>query len=618
MTDRRVRTLPAGAEPTGNGTHFRVWSPKRKTLEVLIEDRPPFPLEREKNGYFSGLVPGAQPGNRYFFRLDGGDRFPDPVSRFQPDGVHGASQIIDSSQFRWTDAAWPGSSIRERVIYELHVGTFTPEGTWKTAMADLPRLADIGITTVELLPVAAFPGKFGWGYDGVYWFAPFAPYGTPDDFRAFVDRAHALEMGVILDVVYNHLGPEGNYLREFSPHYFSDRATEWGDALNYDGPDSGPVRELVTTNARYWIEEFHLDGLRLDATQQVFDSSKDNILAALARAARSAAGSREIFIVAENEPNDSTLVRPAKRGGYGLDALWNDDFHHSAVVALTGRNEAYYSGFFGNPQEFISAAKYTSLYQGQLYYWQKNRRGKPALDIAPTAAIIFLENHDQVANNPKGRRVRNLAHPGLYRAMTALLCLAPGTPMLFQGQEYGAQTPFHYFADLHEEIAPKVRAGRIEFMQQFPRMATEEGKSQIEDPSARETFEECILDRNEADEQIVALHRDLLALRRSDPAFRQQEQGAVDGAVLSDKVFVLRFMNEENGDRLLLVNLGMDALLHSPPEPLLAPPVPDGWRELWSSENPKYGGDGTPHVETPEGWRIPGHSAVVLAPVTHG
>lgn len=463
----------------------------------------------------------------------------------------------------------------------------------------LSRLADLGITVIEVMPIGAFPGRFGWGYDGVYWFAPTAQYGTPDDFRAFVNRAHSLSIGVILDVVYNHLGPEGNYLREFSTHYFSDRVTEWGDALDFDGPNSAAVREMVIENARYWIEDFHLDGLRLDATQQIFDRSEDHIVKALTREARLAAKHRNIIVVAENEPNNANLVRPLEKQGFGLDELWNDDFHHSASVALTGRNEAYYSGFFGKPQEFISAVKYTSLYQGQLYYWQKGRRGKPGLDISP-------------ANNPGSARVRNFSHPGLYRAMTALMLLSPGTPMLFQGQEYGARTPFNYFADLEPDLSRKVCAGRLEFLTQFPRTATPEGQRQIPDPSSLLTFEQSKLNRNETDDGMVALHRDLLSLRRIDKAFKCQEYGAVDGAVLADNALVLRFFIDGINDRLLVLNLGSDLLIPSLPEPLLASPSEEGWQELWTSEDPKYGGAGTPSVEPTEGWRIPAYSAVLL------
>ncbi|HEY0511009.1 MAG TPA: alpha-amylase family glycosyl hydrolase, partial [Thermoanaerobaculia bacterium] len=345
------RRLPVGAEVVPGGVHFRVWAPLRRRVEVLFaedteeaaEEWPvEFELTPEAGGYFSGLVPGAGAGALYKLRLDGGGAFPDPASRFQPQGPHGPSRVVDPSTFDWTDGGWPGIGRDGRVIYELHAGTFTPEGTWEAAERELAALADLGITVVEVMPVAEFPGRFGWGYDGVDLFAPYHVYGEPDGFRRFVDRAHAAGLGVILDVVYNHLGPDGNYLTQFSATYFTDRYTnDWGRAINFDGAGSGPVRELFVANAGYWIDEFHLDGLRFDATQDVKDASQDHVLAAVVRRAREAAGGRSVYNVAENESQNTRLARPPEEGGYGIDALWNDDFHHSAYVALTGRNEAY-------------------------------------------------------------------------------------------------------------------------------------------------------------------------------------------------------------------------------------------------------------------------------------
>ncbi|MBV9152759.1 MAG: malto-oligosyltrehalose trehalohydrolase, partial [Alphaproteobacteria bacterium] len=395
------RRLPIGAEPLTDGAvHFRVWAPRCRAIAVEIDGLPPASLSSEPGGYFSGQVRGARAGMRYRLRADGSDAWPDPASRFQPEGPHGSSEIIDPRTFRWSDTGWQGRTREELVIYEMHVGTFTPEGSWQAAQRELPALAELGITCLEVMPVADFPGKFGWGYDGVDLFAPTRLYGRPDDFRAFVDRAHALGLAVILDVVYNHLGPDGNYLKQFSEAYFTDRyQNEWGEAVNFDGPDSGPVREFVLANVRHWIEEYHLDGLRLDATQQTFDSSDDHILAAIVREVRQAGNGRSTVVIGENEPQQARLVRSPERGGYGLDALWNDDFHHSAMVALTGRREAYYSDYRGRPNEFVAAAKYGFLYQGQRYIWQKKPRGTPALDLPAEAFVVFLQNHDQIANS---------------------------------------------------------------------------------------------------------------------------------------------------------------------------------------------------------------------------
>ena len=613
-----TRLVPIGAElQPGGGVHFRVWAPQIQQLDLVLERDRCIAMERESGGYFSGFSPDAAAGTLYRFRLDGEGPYPDPASRFQPEGPHGPSEIIDPSKFGWTDAGWPGVSIEGQVLYEMHIGTFTRDGTLAGAMRELPELAAAGITVLEVMPVADFPGRFGWGYDGVCLYAPTRLYGRPDDLRRFVNRAHELGLAVILDVVYNHFGPDGNFTTKFSPHYVTDRyENDWGDSLNFDGENSGPVREFFTQNAAYWIREFHLDGLRLDATQSILDQSPEHVLAAISRTARAAAGGRSIILVAENEPQHTRLVRPLEKGGYGLDALWNDDFHHSAMVALTGRNEAYYSEYLGSPQEFLSAAKWGCLYQGQLYKWQKQRRGSPSLDIPPTAFVTFLQNHDQVANSSHGLRCQQLTSPGRLRAMTALLLLCPGTPMLFQGQEFGATSPFLYFADHGPELTKLVRRGRADFLKQFPSLATPEGQELVHDPSDPAAFERSKLNLAERrmHPSIYALHHDLLRLRREDPVFRAQRPRGLDGAVLGPEAFVLRFFGANSPDRLLFVNFGRNLRLDPAPEPLLAPPESMRWRILFSTENPRYGGGGTPPLETDDNWRIPGQAAVVLAP----
>jgi maltooligosyltrehalose trehalohydrolase len=616
-----------GAEVVPEGVHFRVWAPKRKRVAVVLPDLE-VPLTAEGDGYFSGLAEDVGDGALYRFRLDGGDLYPDPASRFQPEGPHGPSRVVDPRVYAWKDEAWGGVRLAGMVLYEMHIGTFTPEGTWTAAARELPELAHFGITCLEVMPVAEFPGAFGWGYDGVDLFAPTHLYGEPDDFRRFVDRAHEVGLGVILDVVYNHLGPDGNYLKQFSDHYFTDRYTnDWGEALNFEDPDSGPVRDLFLANARYWIEEYHLDGLRLDATQDVKDASPEHILAAVARTVRRAGealGGRSTYVIAENEPQHVRLVKPPERGGYGLDALWNDDFHHTAIVALTGRKEAYYTDYCGTPQELISAVKHGYLYQGQRYSWQEQRRGTPGLHLRPTAFVSFLQNHDQVANSARGERIHVQTSPGAYRAMTALLLLAPATPMLFMGQEFCASSPFLYFADHTSELAAAVKKGREEFLAQFPSLAAPELAAGVADPSDPETFRRCKLDFAEREEHATtyALHEDLLRLRREDPVFRAAGGiRALDGAVLGSDAFVLRFFapgggeGEETDDRLLLINFGHDLRLVPAPEPLLGPPEDRRWEVLWSSESPRYGGNGAPPAEDEDGgWLIPGHAATVLRP----
>jgi maltooligosyltrehalose trehalohydrolase len=613
------RRHPIGAEYAGNGlTHVRVWAPRADAVQTVLASGATVPLGREDNGYFSGLIE-ARAGNRYRFRLGNEDRlYPDPASRFQPEGPHGPSEIVDARAFQWTDDEWHGVALHGQVAYELHVGTFTRPGTWAAAAAELGELVRIGITMIEVMPVAEFDGRFGWGYDGVDLFAPTHLYGRPDDFRRFVDAAHGVGLAVVLDVVYNHLGPVGNYLRAFSPAYFTDRyENEWGDAINFDGPDAGPVREFFISNASHWIDEYHLDGLRLDATQQIFDQSPEHILRAIGRGAREAAGRRRIVLVAENEPQDTRLVRSIDEGGYGLDGLWNDDFHHNAMVAVTGRAEAYYTDTRGTPQEFISATKYGYLFQGQHYHWQRRSRGTPAWGLPPATFVTYLQNHDQVANSARGLRGHQLTSHARWRAMTALLLLGPNTPMLFQGQEFWASSPFLYFADMGADLAAAVRKGRAEFLTQFPSIVDFERRGALDDPSNAATFERCKLDLRERDTHAAAyaLHQDLLRLRRHDTAFRAQASGGVDGCVLAASAFALRFFTPDHrDDRILLVNLGPDLERASIAEPLLAPPVDTDWTVVWSSEDPVYGGNGTPDLWPGGRWTIPAESAIVLAP----
>jgi maltooligosyltrehalose trehalohydrolase len=627
-----VRRMPMGAEVVGRGgVHFRVWAPTREKVEVVLaqseqdqEDQPEtYPLKADKKGYFAGLVPQAASGRLYRFRLDEeAELYPDPASRFQSKGVHGPSEIIDPDTFTWNDQDWPGinqNDPRGQVIYEMHIGTFTKEGTWAAASQQLEELSSIGITVLEIMPVAAFPGRFGWGYDGVDLFAPTHLYGRPDDMRQFVNQAHARRIGVILDVVYNHLGPDGNFLKEFSPYYFSAKySSEWGESFNFDDEQAAEVREFILSNAVYWVKEFHLDGLRLDATQQIFDDSEEHIIAALARRLREAAHPRSAYIVGENEPQDVKLLHPPERGGYGLDALWNDDFHHTAKVGLTGRADAYYHDYRGRAQEFISAMKYGFLYQGQWYSWQKNSRGTPSLGLAPGRLIHFLQNHDQIANSASGRRAHFLSSPSRFRVMTAIMLLAPQTPMLFQGQEYMSSKPFFYFADQETEIALLIAKGRGEFLSQFRSLGLPEMQARLPEPDDPMTFVMCKLDHHEREThpEAYALHKDLLRLRREDTVFQHvRKTGRIDGAVFGSDAFVIRFFGETAGDdRLLLINLNRDLLISPSPEPLLAPPEQADWAILWNSEDPRYGGDSLPPWPKEGNWLLIGESAVLLYP----
>jgi len=620
------RRYPIGAEIISeNKTHFRVWAPKANVLEVVVEssversaERTFHSLTREPDDHFSGTV-SCGAGTRYRFRLNGSEDFhPDPASRLQPEGPHGNSCVVDPFAFKWTDANWRGMKLTGQVIYEFHVGTFTPDGTWRAAVEKLDLLKSDGITLLEMMPIADFPGRFGWGYDGVNLFAPSHLYGTPEDLRAFIDRAHALGLGVILDVVYNHFGPDGNYLGVYSDDYMNrERENDWGESINFDGKNCGPVREFFITNGRYWIEEFHFDGFRFDATQSIFDNSQEYIVGAIGRAAREAAGKRPILLFAENELQRAKLIRTRKQGGDDLDGVWNDDWHHAATVALTGRNEAYYSDYLGCPQEFIAAAKYGYLYQGQPYSWQEAPRGHPSLDLKPEAFVSFLENHDQVSNSATGNRLRLQTSPGRYRAMTALLLLGPWTPLLFQGEEFGASSPFLYFSEVGDEkLREAVKKGRFEFLAQFPSAASEDVQATLAVPYEIETFRRCKLDWSEREKNgaLSNLHRDLIKLRREDSRLCRQSKGGIDGAVLRSESFVLRYFGEANDDRLLVVNLGSREELTPVPEPLLAPPADCTWEMLWTSESRRYGGPGVVNIDPDEKWVLPAESALVFRP----
>jgi maltooligosyltrehalose trehalohydrolase len=619
------RRYPIGAELISeNQTHFRVWAPKAQHVDLVLEEsaaknarRTFHPLEADEAGYFSGAA-NAGPGACYRFRVNNAKNFhPDPASRFQPDGPHGSSCVVDPTKFRWTDSQWQGITLKGQIIYEMHVGTFTPEGTWRAAAEQLAELARIGITVVEMMPIADFPGKFGWGYDGVDLFASTHLYGAPDDLRSFVDCAHSLALGVILDVVYNHFGPDGNYLAVYSNDYLTrDKENDWGDSINFDGPNSGPVREFFITNGRYWIEEFHFDGFRFDATQSILDNSDEYIVGAIGRAARKAAGARSIILVAENERQEANLIRPRSKGGEDLDAVWNDDFHHSAIVALSGRREAYYTDYLGSPQEFISAVKYGYLFQGQPYVWQEAPRGTLTFGAPPEAFVAFIENHDQVANTAVGERLRFQTSPGRYRAITALLLLGPWTPLLFQGQEFGASTPFTFFTDTGDgPMREAIRKGRFEFLAQFPSLAADEVQKRLPVPSDPEVFANSKLDfsEREKNKHFYDMHIELLRLRREDSRFREQKFDGVDGAVLGPKSFVLRYFSDGSvDDRLLVVNLGERQTLAPIPEPLLAPPLGLEWETLWSSESIRYGGLGMTTVATQDSWTLPAEAAVAL------
>ncbi len=607
-----------GAQVTAEGISFRCWAPKPTRVEVILHPQGTiYAMTKEDDGHWVGVVPEATAGMTYRYRLDGRELFPDPCSRFQPEGPHGPSLIVDADAFEWRDHDWLGLTMHGQVIYELHIGTLTPEGTFDSAIAHLDELKDLGITIIEVMPVAEFPGRWNWGYDGVGLYAPAHVYGDPEAFKRFVDEAHARGLGVILDVVYNHLGPDGNYLPAFSDHYFTDRyPNEWGQAINFDGPGSQGAREFFIENACYWIEEFHLDGLRLDAVHAFHDAGPLHVVAELSQAARKAAGKRSIILIAECEAQWVCTIQPVAQQGWGLDGVWSEDFHHAARVAATGRSEGYFTDYRGAPQEFISCVKRAFLYQGQRYQWQEKPRGTVVAREPAESFVFFTQNHDQIANQLRGDRLHQKTSPGVSRALTALLLLAPETPMLFMGQEFAASAPFLFFADFPPgELARQIREGRKGFLAQFPSYGSPDAQAAIADPCDPAVFQRSKLDWSERERngECYRLHQDLLRLRREDPVIAQQARNRVEGAVIGPSAFVLRYAGQEGNDRLLLINLGADCNYRPAPEPLLAPSEGCAWSLVWSSDAPEYGGPGVIEPLTETGWFVPGGSAAFYA-----
>jgi maltooligosyltrehalose trehalohydrolase len=502
---------------------FRVWAPHTRQVEVDVRGAR-IALAREDDGWFSGDVDLAQAGDDYAYVLDGGAPRPDPRSSWQPTGVHGQSRLVDHDAFPWRDAGWRGAPLAAAVLYELHVGTFTPEGTFAAAITRLPHLVALGVTAVELMPVAEFPGRHGWGYDGVDLWAPHHAYGGPDGLKRLVDACHGHGLAVVLDCVYNHLGPDGNYLCEFGP-YFTDRyRTPWGDALNLDGPDSDPVREFLIDNALGWLRDYHVDGLRLDAVHAIVDTSAVHLLEELATRVRAleAELGRTLWLVAESDLNDPRLVRDAAGGGYGLDAQWSDDFHHALHTVLTGERTGYYADF-GSLEMLARALTRVFVYDGRHSRFRRRRHGRPATGIPGSRFIGFLQNHDQVGNRAAGERMSQLVSVARQKIGAALVLGAPFVPLLFAGEEWGATTPFQYFTDHSDPVLGQaVSAGR---RREFAEFGWD--PATVPDPQAEETFLRSKLRWEELQREphagMLAWYREMIRLRREIPALRDAQ-----------------------------------------------------------------------------------------------
>ena len=591
--------LPFGANVRPDGVHFRVWSPGSERVEVVTEGGAggAYPLQADGGGYFSGTVEGATAGLRYRYRLDGGESYPDPAARFQPEGVHGPSEVVDAAAFAWTDAGWPGVALEELVIYELHVGTFTPEGTFLAAAERMGEVAELGVTAVEVMPIAEFPGGRNWGYDGVGLFAPASAYGGPEGFKRLVDAAHAAGLAVILDVVYNHLGPEGNYLPAVTHgHYFTSRhQTPWGDGINYDGPESAAVRDFVLQNALYWAVEYHVDGLRLDATHAIVDDSPRHILAELAEALHAAPG-RPRLVIAEDERNARRVLLPREAGGWGLDGVWADDFHHQIRRQAAGDDEGYFAAYSGSTADIVETLRKGWFYEGQARPDTGKTRGTPAHDLWPPRFVHCLQNHDQVGNRAFGERLNHQIPLPLYRALSTLLLFSPYTPLLWMGQEWAATSPFLYFTDHPAELGRLVTAGRREEFGHFSAFRDEATRETIPDPQDPETFRRSRLNRAERDAEphagVLALHRELLALRRTEPALRRADRDRWRVEPLGEAGLALR--RGGAGEAPLLLAVLFRGEISVGPGELPAGGLEEGrrWAPVLASEELRFGGGG--------------------------
>jgi maltooligosyltrehalose trehalohydrolase len=572
-----------GATASADGVVFRVWAPAAQRVELICDGQQAL-MQHEQAGLWCASIGAAKPGSRYKFRIDAGDAYPDPYSRFQPEGVHGPSEVVDPSAFRWHDQAWEGIKIEGLVIYQFHVGTATPEGTFEAFTERLDRLKALGVSAIEPLPVAEFPGTRNWGYDGVDLFAPSRVYGGPDGLKRLIDAAHAHGLGVILDVVYNHFGPDGNYLRQFSPDYFTDRySTPWGDAINYDGPNSGWVRRFVLDNARYWLTEFHADGLRLDATHAIYDNSPTHILTELSQATRAGA-KKPTVLIAETHENNVRYFARTDHNGFGMDAVWADEFHHILRRHLAGDHEAYFARYSGTLDELARCIE-----RGWIH-------GTDASHEPPFRFIYVIQNHDQVGNRALGERLHHEVDLERYRAAAALLLFLPSTPMLFMGQEFAAASPFQYFTDHNPELGKLVTEGRRKEFAAFPAFADPTVRERIPDPQAAVTFERSKLRVEEASvspgREVAELYRALLHLRRHDHVLRDQSRERTEARALDEQLLAVRRWHERQ-ERLLLVNFG-DA-------PQLVTDFGTGWRTLLSSG------------AQADGTVVPGRTAVILA-----
>ncbi len=609
MEEQAIRRCGAWAAPDGS-VRWRVWAPRAQRVELVLIDggrRLTYPMEPEPRGYFRLNRADVPQGQRYAYRLDGGPERPDPASLWQPEGVHGPSAVVRTDRFPWTDARWKGLALEDLVFYELHVGTFTPEGTFDAVIGRLDSLRELGVTAVELMPVGQFPGPRNWGYDGVCPYAVQDSYGGPRGLQRLIDACHARGLAVFLDVIYNHVGPEGNYLNEFGP-YFTDRyKTPWGPAFNYDGAGSDAVRHYVLDNARMWVEEYHADGLRLDAVHAIFDFGARHILRALKETVDEVAGraGHTVHVIAESDLNDVRLLLPAERGGCGLDGQWSDDFHHAVHAYLTGERHGYYQDF-GAVEDLAKVLIEPFLVAGAYSPHRDRTHGAPTGGLSGERFVVSIKNHDQVGNRARGDRLGALLPPPAQRLAACLMLLSPHLPLLFMGEEYGEDNPFQFFCSFQdEELVQAVREGR---RREFSAFAWQ---GEVPDPQSAETFAGSRLSWSWPEGTPKAglrrLYGDLLAARRQWPALRDYQHrnarilaGAGGGFVLE----MVRGGRAPEPGRTVQVYFN----LTDRPQPY---PPGEGGALLFTSEAARYAGG---RRETGRGAELLPYECVALGP----
>jgi malto-oligosyltrehalose trehalohydrolase len=593
-----------------DGVEFRLWAPAARKVELVLIDgrsgdgRLFHPLERDENGFYRGFISGRGAGTRYHFRINGELIVPDPASCCQPEDVHGPSEVIDHAEYRWNDALWRGRPWEETVLYELHIGAFTPEGTYRAAIERLDSLVELGVTAIELMPLAECPGQHNWGYDGVLPYAPERAYGRPDELKALVDAAHARGLMAFIDVVYNHFGPEGNYLHAYAPQFFTDRfQTPWGPAIDFAGASSEFVQRYFIENALAWLENFHFDGLRLDAVHEIYDRGIPSFLDRLATTVRRHfLGRRRIHLVLESDDNRSQLLSHHRSpGDPRYDAQWNDDAHHALIVATTGETHHYYADYARDPiGDLLRGLTEGFVYQGEFSIHRQRRRGSPSAALPLTSFVFFAQNHDQIGNRAFGDRLGQNARPSVLTAVAALTMLSPMIPLLFMGEEWNATTPFLFFCDFDEELSKRITEGRRKEFSGFPGFTTEEGRERIPDPACHSTFAASKLKWEERAEpkhaSSRALYQKLLTIRRREimPRLARLPGNAAQSMRLDESTFTITYTLGNESRLHLFAHLDEKRYKFIPPmigRPLFATdswnsPVAGPWTVRWSLSNP--------------------------------